>query len=54
MVQAELLGVESSAEWLQRTAELDSDLSGLVSTETAPLCAAPLSNALCPLCPGPS
>lgn len=54
VVQGELLGVESSAEWLQRTAELHSDLSGLVSAESALLSAAPVSNTLCPLCPGPS
>lgn len=53
MAKGELLGVERSAEWLQRRTELHSDLCGLVSLETAPLSAAAVCNAVCPLCPGP-
>lgn len=54
VVKGEFLGVKGSAERIQTTAELDSDLSGLDSTETAPLSRVAVSDTRRPVRPARS
>lgn len=54
LVQSELLSIKGSAEWSQSAAELDPDLSVLISLETAQVSPVPVSETLGPFRPARS